>query len=75
MCKMHIHTLDLGTVLTDRLRPSERPIAQGVYTRGYGASRCDRTTSEMRGLSPQDRSWDSWIGENAQIHTPSIQIP
>jgi hypothetical protein len=36
-------------------------------------SRCDRTTSERRGLSPQDRSGDSSQSENAQTQTPSIQ--
>jgi hypothetical protein len=32
----------------------------------------DRTTLEMRGSSPQDRSGDSRQNENAQIHIQSI---
>jgi hypothetical protein len=37
---MHTCTLDFLTVLKDRLRPPERPIAQqGIYTRGYSEVR------------------------------------
>jgi hypothetical protein len=37
---MHTRTLDFGTVLKDRLRPPDRPIAQqGIYTRGYSEAR------------------------------------
>jgi hypothetical protein len=37
---MHTHTLDFGTVLKDRLRPSDQPIEQqGIYTRGYSEVR------------------------------------
>jgi hypothetical protein len=33
---MHTHTLDFGTVLKDRLRPPNQPIAQqGIHTWGY----------------------------------------
>jgi hypothetical protein len=35
MCEMHIRTLDFGTILNDRLRLPDRPIAQqGIHTRG-----------------------------------------
>jgi hypothetical protein len=35
MCEMHIRILDFGTVLKDRLRPPDRPIAQqGIHRRG-----------------------------------------
>jgi hypothetical protein len=34
---------------------------------------CDRTTSKMRGPSPQDQSEDSRQSENAQTHIRSIQ--
>jgi hypothetical protein len=34
--------------------------------------RYERTTSEMRGLSPQDQSGDSRQSENAQTHIRSI---
>jgi hypothetical protein len=33
---------------------------------------CDKTTSEMRGLSPQDQSVDSQQSENAQTHIRNI---
>jgi hypothetical protein len=37
---MHTRTLDFGTVLKDRLSPSNQPIAQqGIYTRGYSEAR------------------------------------
>jgi hypothetical protein len=36
---------------------------------GVGCVDCDRTTSEMRGLSPKIISRDSWWSENAQTHT------
>jgi hypothetical protein len=36
---------------------------------------CDRTTSEMRGLSPKIISGDSRQSENAQIHTNKHTIP
>jgi hypothetical protein len=40
MCEMHIHTLDFGTVLKDRIRPPDQPIAQqGINTRGYSEVR------------------------------------
>jgi hypothetical protein len=40
MCEMHIHTLDFGTVLKDRLKPPDQPIAQqGIHTRGYSEAR------------------------------------
>jgi hypothetical protein len=38
---MHTHTLDFGTVLKDRLRLPDQPIAQqGIHTRGYSGARC-----------------------------------
>jgi hypothetical protein len=40
MCEIHIRTLDFGTILKDRLRLPDRPIAQqGIYTRGYSEAR------------------------------------
>jgi hypothetical protein len=40
MCEMHIHTLDFGTILKDRLRLPDRPIAQQeIHTRGYSEAR------------------------------------
>jgi hypothetical protein len=36
---------------------------------------CDRTTSEMRGLSPKIISGDSRRSENAQTHTHKHTIP
>jgi hypothetical protein len=46
----------------------------------YGALRvyapihnCDRTTSEMRGPSSEDRSGDSRQSKNAQTHIRSMQ--
>jgi hypothetical protein len=36
---------------------------------------CDRTTSEMRGLSPKIISGDSRRSENAQTHTNKHTIP
>jgi hypothetical protein len=36
MYEMHIRTLDFGSVMKDRLRPPDQPIAQqGINTRGY----------------------------------------
>jgi hypothetical protein len=33
---MHTRNLDFGTVLKNRLRPPDQPIAQqGIHTRGY----------------------------------------
>jgi hypothetical protein len=33
---MHTHSLDFGTILRDRLRPSDQPIAQQrIHTRSY----------------------------------------
>jgi hypothetical protein len=37
--------------------------------------RCDRTTSEMRGLSPKIISGDSRRSENAQTHTHKHAVP
>jgi hypothetical protein len=39
------------------------------------AKRCDRTTSEMRGLSPKIISEDSRRSENAQTHTHKHTVP
>jgi hypothetical protein len=40
MCEMHIRTLDFETILTDRLRPPDQPIAQQeIHTRGYSEAR------------------------------------
>jgi hypothetical protein len=40
MCEMHIRNLDFRTVLKDRLRPPDRPIAQqGIHTWGYSEAR------------------------------------
>jgi hypothetical protein len=37
---MHKRTLDFGTILKDRLRRYERPIAQqGIHTTGYSEVR------------------------------------
>jgi hypothetical protein len=37
---MHTRTLDFGTILKDRLRPPDQPIAQqGIHTRGYSEAR------------------------------------
>jgi hypothetical protein len=36
---------------------------------------CDRTTSEMRGLSPKIISGDSRRSENAQTHTNKHTVP
>jgi hypothetical protein len=37
---MDTHTLDFGTVLKDKLRPSDQPIAQqGIHTNGYSEAR------------------------------------
>jgi hypothetical protein len=36
---------------------------------------CDRTTSEMRSLSPKIISGDSQRGENAQTHTYKHTVP
>jgi hypothetical protein len=37
---MHSCTLDFGTVLKDRLRSLDQPIAQqGIHTRGYSEAR------------------------------------
>jgi hypothetical protein len=38
-------------------------------------SNCDRTTSEMRGLSPKIISGDSRRSENAQTHTHKHIVP
>jgi hypothetical protein len=37
--------------------------------------KCDRTTSEMRGLSPKIISGDSRRSENVQTHTNKHTIP
>jgi hypothetical protein len=38
--QMHTRTLDFGTILKDRLRPRDQPIAQqGIHTRGYSEAR------------------------------------
>jgi hypothetical protein len=43
---MHTHTLDFGTILKDRLRPPEQPIAQqGIQTRGYSEVRLEEPTA------------------------------
>jgi hypothetical protein len=37
---MHTRNLDFGTVLKDRPRPPDQPIApQGIHTRGYSEAR------------------------------------
>jgi hypothetical protein len=66
---MHTHTLDFGTVLKDRLRPPDRPIAQqGIHTMGYSEARLGGTRSSyvvdyeaLTGLSllrvPQQSVW------------------
>jgi hypothetical protein len=37
---MHTHILDFGTVLKDRHRPPNQPIAQqGIHTRSYTEAR------------------------------------
>jgi hypothetical protein len=37
---MHTRILDFGTVLKDRFRPSDQPIAQqGIHTIGYSEAR------------------------------------
>jgi hypothetical protein len=44
-------------------------MATGSDTMRRGGSRCDRTTSEIRGLSPKIILEDSRRSENAQTHT------
>jgi hypothetical protein len=46
-----------------------------VLPQPYSGTNCDRTTSEMRGLSPKIISGDSRRSENAQTHTYKHTIP
>jgi hypothetical protein len=50
-------------------RPMTNWISSSVTMRNWREPICDRTTSEMRGLSPKIISRDSRRSENAQTHT------
>jgi hypothetical protein len=46
-----------------------------VLPQSCSGTNCDRTTSEMRGLSPKIISGDSRRSDNAQTHTHKHTIP
>jgi hypothetical protein len=46
-----------------------------VLSQSCSDTNCDRTTSEMRGLSPKIISGDSQRSENAQTHTNNHTVP
>jgi hypothetical protein len=76
---MHTHTLDIGTVLKDRLRPPDRPIAhQGIHKRGYsevGLGRAHHIVLVGRGYSwacQLDRILSVTLLEHLQIKAPLI---
>jgi hypothetical protein len=48
---------------------------QSRWARGWWEEVCDRTTSEIRGLSPNIISGDSRRSENAQTHQRTYTIP